>query len=545
MSMYRSKIKINLFIYIGFNTLIIFLIDKYFNKIYGTADDWILDSLLTGQYNGQIETDLVFTSKFFSKFIGFLNANTNINSWYGISIFLIGFFSILVIYYLLILKFSNRVLNFFIIIALSYFSIWIFINPNYTTTSMLASITSFVLLYESNKENNKIYFLLSITFGIIGLIIRPEGFFGVSILFIPVLIFIIFKEYKYIKKFGFFALSIFFILILNTIYENKSEPELIQYREWAGKVQKLASRPTMYNLPKNLGDTNWTPSEYNLMVDLAYIDKKIYQNNWINSALDQVRFPNNYYELNLNNLESILSKWVISLGGIGIVILIVILLILFKENLINLNKYSLFYLSYFIVIQFLIALFLHSVARVNIPNLLILLIVVIYLSKNLSIQNRSINFLNYAVLIYLIIYSGLDLLGQQIIIGRNIENKNQIVNFINEYSNNVILIHGNQEFFEYSNPYDNSRVLESNNIFMVGNWDSFSPFWDKRAKILSLNPDKLPNELISNPLVFWSGPDVPNTTLNLQNYLLENNYSISSIINVGVLPNGNKIWDFS
>jgi hypothetical protein len=83
------------------------------------------------------------------------------------------------------------------------------------------------------------------------------------------------------------------------------------------------------------------------------------------------------------------------------------------------------------------------------------------------------------------------------------------------------------------------------NVFMVGNWDTFSPHWYKRAKQLGLDEKSIIKNLLLNPDVLWSGPTVPNTTLNLINYLQEAGYGVIAPEKVGLLPNGNEIWNFS
>jgi hypothetical protein len=83
------------------------------------------------------------------------------------------------------------------------------------------------------------------------------------------------------------------------------------------------------------------------------------------------------------------------------------------------------------------------------------------------------------------------------------------------------------------------------NVFMVGNWDTFSPQWSKRAKLVGLNENNLIDSLITNPSVYWSGPTVPDTTLNLINYLKESGYGVFEPVKVGLLPNGNRMWNFA
>jgi hypothetical protein len=116
---------------------------------------------------------------------------------------------------------------------------------------------------------------------------------------------------------------------------------------------------------------------------------------------------------------------------------------------------------------------------------------------------------------------------------------------VNDLSNKIVLIHGNQEYAQNSNPYIAVQKDLSPNVFMVGNWDTFSPHWYKRAKLLGLDEKSITEDLLLNPNVLWSGPTVPNTTLNLINYLKEAGYDVIEPEKVGLLPNGNEIWNFS
>jgi hypothetical protein len=57
--------------------------------------------------------------------------------------------------------------------------------------------------------------------------------------------------------------------------------------------------------------------------------------------------------------------------------------------------------------------------------------------------------------------------------------------------------------------------------------------------------NNLIDSLITNPSVYWSGPTVPDTTLNLINYLKESGYGVFEPVKVGLLPNGNRMWNFA
>jgi hypothetical protein len=130
-------------------------------------------------------------------------------------------------------------------------------------------------------------------------------------------------------------------------------------------------------------------------------------------------------------------------------------------------------------------------------------------------------------------------------IQKKLRNTNN-TNFINvNFANNIILIHGNQEFAQFSNPYQLNKVDSNPNVFMVGNWDTFSPHWYKRADNLGINGKDLTNELINNEKILWTAPSIPDTTFNLKNLLKEQGYGEVDAVRIESLPDGNDIRKFS
>lgn len=537
----KSSLKIKLVLFIFLNFILIIAVSIRSDSIYGTSDDWILDSLLSGQYTEKPEFDLVFITKTFSTLVSLLYSSSEL-PWYALLLFFSSFGSFVAIYYILIFFKINKLYEVIILLVLPYLNIWFFLKPNYTSSAMIASLAGYLLfyLYLKNKSINII--ILASFFIVLGYCIRPQAFYGITLLYSPFIFYYLIKN----KKISIlYFLLIFLTYFGNSIYEGLSDTAIREYRTWASKLQSLASRPTIYNLPFKLNETAWTPSEYNLVVDLAYIDKKIYNKNWIDSAINQVKFPNNFYKINSNNLKTIFFKWLQSMSGVGLVIFIlscsIVLLTTKNKTFFIITPY----LFYYLLIQFLTALFLQSVERVSAPYALGFFLALILITRKNRIQSLNIILSFLVLLIFLNLYLLNNFKVQQNKIIKNRELKTEIENYIQKYDKNIIFISGNQEFYKFNDPFNPERKLESNNVFMIGNWDSFSPFWSKRAKKLGLNPEKLAFELLNNPKVLWAGPEVPNTTLNMQNYLIENGYLISDIKQIDKLPNGNILWNFS
>ena len=121
---------------------------------------------------------------------------------------------------------------------------------------------------------------------------------------------------------------------------------------------------------------------------------------------------------------------------------------------------------------------------------------------------------------------------------RNLSNTNFIKN---NYSQNIILIHGNQEFAQFVNPYSFDKVDQNPNVFMIGNWDTFSPHWYQRANKLGIDGQDLTYELLNNKKLLWTAPSIPDTTFNLKNLLKEQGFGEIEAVRIDSLPDGNDI----
>ena len=187
-------------------------------------------------------------------------------------------------------------------------------------------------------------------------------------------------------------------------------------------------------------------------------------------------------------------------------------------------------------------LFLHNVPRVTIPLLVGFMAgLVLLFEKNKKDKKVEVSFSIFIAL-----------LGLYYLQDYNFQNRDRIISArelsasINEQLNSkILLIHGNQEYLQNANPFKSSYMQADQNVFMVGNWDTFSPHWKKRAGNIGLNTEEIIKELTTNPEIVWSGPTIPNTTLNLVNYLRESGYGEFQPRKIGTLSNGNELWSFS
>jgi hypothetical protein len=304
----------------------------------------------------------------------------------------------------------------------------------------------------------------------------------------------------------------------------------------------FAGMPRMDAAARVIGETGWTPTEYNLFKDVAYFDEENYNVEWIDQALKVTDFVSTKPDLSFGNLKSVVNKYVNSTSFFLMFLPILLIAILLRHRPGVMKIGLLFYFINFGLLHTYTGLFLHNVPRVTIPLLVGFMAgLVLLFEKNKKDQKVEVLF---SVII--------TLLGIYYLQDFNSQNRERIISAkelsasINEQlQSKILLIHGNQEYSQNVNPFKRTSTQADQNVFMVGNWDTFSPHWEKRALNIGLNSEEIIKELTTNPKIVWSGPTIPNTTLNLVNYLRESGYGEFQPQKIGTLTNGNELWSFS
>ena len=538
--MLNAKAKIDAIYIILFGSMI--FLSAFFKPIYGTTDDYILNSWLNGSYTGNQENESIFITPIFSNIMSFCYELSNAISWYPLTLLLITFLSILRLTKMVknseSLQQGIKYLNYLVLIS---FLAWSFLGITYTATAIIAGVAGWISIVESLTKEVK----RNITYGFIlifiSIIIRPESFIGATLIVIPFLL----KRFKLNRtnalKLAALIIVVLITFITNYFLEKNESIEIMDYRIWAKKVQMFAGRPRMEAAAKVIGETGWTPSQYNLFVDLAYFDQKTFNNNWIDSGIKATQKLNNRPVVNSQKIQIIVKEYINSTTVFIYALLIVGVLLLLSLRRIRQPMVLIISILNFGSIHLLSGLFLHNVSRVTIPFIVIFILSLSY-SINPTVNKRFVMSIN---LLLVLIFSTFFFKLNNIIEKKIIDSEKYRSVLVNDLSNKIVFIHGNQEYSQNSNPYIAVKKDLNPNVFMVGNWDTFSPHWEKRAKKLGLDENSITDNLLSNPNVLWSGPTVPNTTLNLFNYLKEAGYEVIDPEKVGLLPNGNEIWNFS
>jgi hypothetical protein len=105
------------------------------------------------------------------------------------------------------------------------------------------------------------------------------------------------------------------------------------------------------------------------------------------------------------------------------------------------------------------------------------------------------------------------------------------------YSGEVILVLGRQEFNQMRNPYHYLKKDPNPNVMMIGNWDTFSPQWDKRLLNLNLDSKNLSKDLLIKSNILWASQDFPEATVHILDFFSENNYGEYEFNKIVTLPN--------
>ena len=538
--MLMAKAKINSIYLIFFGSMIILF--SFFQPIYGTTDDYILNSWLNGSSTGQNESESIFITPIFSNLMSTCYEISNSISWYPLTLLLITFLSILrLVKFVKNSESMHNGVKYFNYLVLLSFLTWSYLGITYTATAIIAGVAGWISILDSlNKEEKKNAFYGFILI-FLSIIIRPESFIGATLITIPFLFMRVKINRANVLKIATLTVLVLATFITNYLIQKNESFEINEYRVWAKKVQMFAGRPRMEAAAKVIGESGWTPSQYNLFVDLAYFDQETFNNKWIDSGISATEKLNSRPEVNSEKIQSILREYVNStiifiypLYAIGF------LLILSMRKIRNPLVLGISILN-FGVIHLLSGLFLHNVSRVTVP-FIVIFILSISNSISPSLNRRFVTSANVLlVFILTTFFFQLNNVNEK----KTVDSEKYRSALVNEFSDKIVLIHGNQEYSQNTNPYIPVKKDLNPNVFMVGNWDTFSPHWYKRAKQLGLDEKSIIKNLLSNPNVLWSGPTVPNTTLNLINYLQEAGYGVIAPEKVGLLPNGNEIWNFS
>ena len=548
-SMKYSKIfSINFFIQLS----IILFISIFWSATYGTSDDWMLDGWLNSTYTGEFEKESVFVSAIFSNSISYLYSLQLSIAWYSIILMSLTFVALT--HWLTISILESIIKKRYIPIIINssatiIFLLWSYIGITFTSTAITCAVVGLYSLVKAQIEINdtKINYFMGCILLLAAYIIRPESLIGAIALFAPLIILIVKRNRKIniqkLKNLIFIFLLFLVTVIMNRFVENNQSMEMKQYRTWVYKVQLFSDRPRLVELEKVLDKAKWTENDYHMFSDMIYFDNLVFDEKWLENGIlatsDYYQTPN----LSLEDFKLILSKYIYNISYL-------------LPTLIGAIAYSLFLyrrkwgrgqvflaistVAAFVGTHIFLGIFMHNVPRVSIPLLLGLLITLSANWQELATK-REQKRIQYAFLfLYFmcLIFTINNMNENRNIINQQIDNSIATSKSIEKYySEKVVLILGRQEFNQMRNPYLYLKNDPNPNVMMIGNWDTFSPQWDKRLFNLNLDSENLSKDLLTNSNILWASQDFPEATIHILNFFSENGYGQYQFNKISTLPN--------
>ncbi len=530
----------------------------FWNPVYGTSDDWILDSWFNSNYTGSFESGSIYTTALFSYLTSALYSLQFGLAWYAIVLLIMTITSLthlLVIINHDSLNKKDYIKSVIRIIFITSIFLWCYFGLTFTSTAIFSGIVGIISLLKSVEISafRKVNSYLGIFLILMSYIIRPESLVGALAVFAPLIIIklgqINKKNYYFQKKFIFTSLLVILVFFINNSIENGQSSDTKEYRNWIEKVQVLADSPLQEGVREKLETAGWSVNEYHMFYDKLYFDKSVFDENWIEKGVGinegysskikvGIKQLNQLVENHLNSVLLFFPSFLsIIIGG----------LLLYRRvfNLGVLLKLG-FILLWFLGLQIYVAIFLHSVSRVTIPLYFGICLILTINWWNLSLDLKKVSVKTKYII------SGLTIIITVItLFNLNILQKNNNQNILisqdttrlikQDLSDYVIVVQGNQEFDQWRSPYISIKNDPIPNVIMFGNWDTFSPQWNQRLQNIGLNSNNLTSDLLNKNNILWASQDFPEATIHYLNFFSQNGYGQYKFNLKSQLPNKSNL----
>jgi hypothetical protein len=526
--------------------------------IYGTSDDWIIDSWLNSNKTGTYEKESVFISGVFSNLISYLYSWEFGFAWY--SIILVSVCSFSLVHWFAISTLENSLtkfkeLNFINISILITLFLWNYFLITFTATALIAAVVGIYSVMKSvtSADLKKFNFIVGNLLLMCAYVIRPESLIGATAVFATTLLMIFLANKNEVRslvnKIIIIIIFLGSVIAVNKYIENSQSLEMKQFRSWVMKVQKFADRPRMIEVLNDLDKANWSANQYHLFADMLYFDEKIFNENWIDRGLDAT---NDYYlspQIDYGKISNIFFKYY---ETTKIMLLFLSFSVLFcirtYWELFNFKqKFNLIIaLITFGGIHIFVGLFMHNVARVNIPLLFALFLAIStnWWETDIKVDksNVKISPALLSMVVISLIFSTYQLNLYNIENNKKVAIANKTNKIIKEtFGNKIILYPGRLELDVFRNPYVYVGEDPVPNLIMFGNWDTFSPQWTKRVENFGIDSKNISEFLLRDNRLLWETQDVPQATIHILNFFKENGYGDFKLNLLSELPNGAKI----
>ena len=557
------SLKNDLFYRIIFLALISLNFALFGNPIYGTTDDNILSGLVSGTYTGERETRLIFIRPIIGYFMFVGQTLTPGFQFY--SVFLLILIIVAISMYGNILSRSVKsrkaqlILNLFWFILAVPTVIWFTLTPTYTATSIIVtsfSLLSLTVLITSKDTFSKYEVFFTSLLLSLGLLIRPEGALGALILISPTIIYFIYQK-KYIDKklisYAILIVMIFIAIDLN-LQSKGNTGEWKIYDNWNSYRHQIQHRVAEDSLLDLREDIRWSIPEYHLFMDLAFGDEDVFNSTWIKPAFDSTKSTRGISGVLNANIDKTLKDLIILLLNYYQVLMFQVIFmfwIFINKSRPWLEKLSILILSWIPIlagIYFTVAT-LHTPERSMYPILLLpaILSLVLWSIKEYP-SNTRVDVITYSVASFFaiisIIFSDNGISNEIKTNFKNKESADRIALSMKKYSKDAVFIGpGNTEIYDVSNPYFDPAQSIRPKMITVGNWDTFSPHWYKRNRLLGVGERSVYKALFQENN-YWLSNQFPDTAYMVELFMKENGFPMINRENVFEFQEGQMLFKY-
>ena len=525
-----------------FNFFTFVVIVFFGNPSFGSSDDYLLSGFVSGDYTGNKESRLVFIQYFPS--MVFHLFSTIFPSYSGIySLLLVlnvilslNLFFNLVLRKKVIAENNSEILYAFYILAVIIIS-WLTLSPTYTASSFLGGVIygSIILqiLFQSTEKNYVSLVFLTVLL-MFSVLIRPESLLAIFPFF-ALLIVLTFKKLKFrISKIFFVGITILVIYAINeSAYFLLDNSSWELFDEWNLMRHEIANRQPERYLANYLDKIDWTSVEYNLFRDVAFGERSVFTNNWLQKAYlatEEFRglqgLINSDLNFGLSKLKLVILEWTAVFG----VMLYAILIFLRNTNQSLITRVVYFFTTSFltILLLFYASLNLFIPDRVFFPLLVTTIFSFINLyalgsSKIFAKSKQSNVFFGVGVFALLIFsFSTKGFIGQNNVNYQKKIEYQGIVNKLESFDSRAIFLFPvNLDYYVIANPFIETFSSKTKSFLMLGNWDTFSPHWNERQKLIGLISESTYSNLLEMENIYWVGRNSPDTAYNVELLLKE------------------------
>jgi hypothetical protein len=196
-----------------------------------------------------------------------------------------------------------------------------------------------VLIFSKNTKNNTFMVIVTTILFTFGFLIRPEGGIGIILVAIPVIAVIFFQQrYINLPKLLINIISLLIILGFDAVSQrslNNSEWE--EYDIWNNLRHQVQHREGQNYLGQLQTVNDWTESEFNLFMTIAFGDENTFNAEWLKPAFESISFTRGVSGVINANIIEVLGKMFNILETYPYVIAVQLLLFLIILNLFQIN----------------------------------------------------------------------------------------------------------------------------------------------------------------------------------------------------------------